>query len=575
MNGRHPAETFIVLGADDAQSGALQHDKIREVLEDLRISMSAPKVFLLPLDGRSLANGGNSPRASILRTPKSNFPWIGNPAEAIVGVIDHGVNFFHHRFRSTESISRVVYGWMQGGSYTKGRSNVPFGREWMPSEITSALEQHRGDEDALIRLLDTDFSQPGLRPMAFRSTHGTHVLDLAAGAEPDDSWGNAHPIIAVNLPPEVARETSGSLLGLFFLQAFAYVLARARRVMESQNTALPVMVNFSFGLSGGPRGGQHFVERAIDALISHHDEILQGNYSATAPVEIILPAGNRNLARGHVGVSDAKELNATWQVQPADATSNFMEIRIETEPGVPPPVIDLALTPPGDVPALQTRFKPGGPAQWLQDDDATIGRASMQFGDVDPGRENSHVHVLSLALAETEPTAPYLSPASPGPWKLRVGAYNAAPKRIDAWILRDDTPPGFRDPGRQSYFVDSDYQERGVQGALLHTDPKGKDHGILRAGTLNAIATGKTHRIVGGHIGGVLDSSNAYRPAPYSGNPLPGTSERITDWGECERSNVLTGVLAAGTRSGTRVAINGTSVAAPQVLRRMISPSGD
>jgi hypothetical protein len=38
----------------------------------------------------------------------------------------------------------------------------------------------------------------------------------------------------------------------------------------------------------------------------------------------------------------------------------------------------------------------------------------------------------------------------------------------------------------------------------------------------------------------------------------------------CESSDVLPGVLAAGSRSGSLVALNGTSVAVPQVVRGMV-----
>ncbi len=106
----------------------------------------------------------------------------------------------------------------------------------------------------------------------------------------------------------------------------------------------------------------------------------------------------------------------------------------------------------------------------------------------------------------------------------------------------------------------------------MSIDPEGTEDGILRAGTLNAIATGSDRRVVGGRFDG---PDGARDPAPYSGNPLPDTPEHITAARECERSKVLPGIIAAGTRSGTRVAVNGTSVAAPQVLRRLLPEPDD
>lgn len=574
-----PAETFLAVNTRRHGKDVLTQRSIEEILQAAQVKLSSPRIFVLPLEGRSLPAKVRNEKAVLVDSPRADNLWRGDRPEAIVGIIDHGINIFHNRFRLSDRHSRVYYSWSQGGTFQDGSNAVPFGREWGQRDISKALRSHKNDEDALIRLLDTDFSVPGLHPLAFRTTHGTHVLDVAAGAEPGRDFGNKLPIIAVNLPPEVARETSGSLLGLFFLQGFGYILARARSLMRQLDQALPVAVNFSFGLSGGPRGGQHFVEQAIDALIVHHKQQLSDlklvkEGQSTPPVDVILPAGNRNLAAGHVGVSCADALSATWQLQPADRTSNFMEIRVETEPGAPTPVIDLSLTPPSGGPALRTRLAPGSPARWLQDGEARIGRVVWHTREMKGGQPETDVHVLTLALAETEATgnSPF---AEAGPWKLRVGVRGMVPRRIDAWTLRDDTPPGYRERGRQSYFIDPDYRERDKQGHLMPVDPAGADQGILRAGTLNAIATGAERRVVGGQIGEGAGRAGPVEPAPYSGNPLPNSPEQITDWAVCERSKVLPGILAAGTRSGTRVAVNGTSVATPQVLRGLLPISDD
>jgi hypothetical protein len=86
---------------------------------------------------------------------------------------------------------------------------------------------------------------------------------------------------------------------------------------------------------------------------------------------------------------------------------------------------------------------------------------------------------------------------------------------------------------------------------------------------MNAVATGKNTFVVGGYV------RESAMPAPYSaGGPVvkPGAAPRWPRRGPdaiavSDQSRVLPGVLAAGTRSGSVVALNGTSVAAPQAAR--------
>ncbi|MFW5641874.1 MAG: hypothetical protein ACOCY0_03820, partial [Roseicyclus sp.] len=63
--------------------------------------------------------------------------------------------------------------------------------------------------------------------------------------------------------------------------------------------------------------------------------------------------------------------------------------------------------------------------------------------------------------------------------------------------------------------------------------------------------------------------------APYSGTPLPEASPlNRAEWVDrsavAERSTIRRGVLAAGTLSGSRVAMGGTSAAAPQIVRSIV-----
>jgi hypothetical protein len=86
---------------------------------------------------------------------------------------------------------------------------------------------------------------------------------------------------------------------------------------------------------------------------------------------------------------------------------------------------------------------------------------------------------------------------------------------------------------------------------------------IKRDGTISGLATSDGEMIV---IGGYLKKER--RPSPYSaGGPTTGSRVGPDLSAVSDDSVVHQGVIAAGARSGSTVALRGTSVAAPQVAR--------
>jgi hypothetical protein len=111
-----------------------------------------------------------------------------------------------------------------------------------------------------------------------------------------------------------------------------------------------------------------------------------------------------------------------------------------------------------------------------------------------------------------------------------------------------------------------------VQGREIEEDnhPDQPPCHVKRAGLINAIATGERAVVIGGFL------RKDYRPARYSaGGPITPKQGGTLDpnlrkpdaLAVSEDSKVHAGVLAAGSRSGSVVALNGTSVAAPQITR--------
>ena len=392
------------------------------------------------------------------------------------------------------------------------------------------------------------------------------MLDCAAGYDPREAAPTQ--ILAVTLPSVVARESSGALLTLFLLQGFDYLLSRARAVNAAwgckAGDSVPLYVNMSLGISGGARGGKHPIEAGIAGLIAEHQTLGGG------PVVVVTPAGNRNLAEGHA--QDDGTLDITWRVQPGDRTPNYVDARIAGDGPV-----TVSLTPPGDSYPCKILLEPGKAAR-LEHDGAVIGRAVLEAPDGEPMS-------LGIALGPTDTVDTGRAPAPAGAWGLRIDASEAGKGRkaqIDAWILRDDSPAGFSDGGRQSYFYDYTYRRYDPRGAILTEDcPPARN--LLRQGAQNAIATSACAIVIGGYSLGCSVRWNAAVPAPYSAGPLPGkrrinADESVKFAAVSERSRALGGVIAAGTLSGSRQAINGTSIAAPQVVRLLaenaVAPGG-
>lgn len=206
--------------------------------------------------------------------------------------------------------------------------------------------------------------------------------------------------------------------------------------------------------------------------------------------------------------------------------------------------------------------------------------------------------MFCVVLQPTVRLQPTSNPtAASGVWKIRLRNQNLLDRgqEIHAWIQRDDTPFGYPIRGRQSYFDHADYQrfsERTTPiGSVIeedsHIEQQASDSPIKRAGLINAIATGDETIVIGGYVGrddGVPGVRQPRDLAPYSaGGPTTGTRDglpppscltvlgRSPDGPDAsapsDRSRTLLGIPATGTRSNSTIALNGTSVAAPQVAR--------
>lgn len=289
---------------------------------------------------------------------------IVRKGDVIVGIIDIGIALGHRRFRRADGTTRFLASWQQTATHDPAQSYLPFGHELYARDIDRLLRRHTTgaladgtlDEDQFN--LDCRLIEPGeihgYRELELHSTHGTHVLDLAAGYDPrapgpqDARMGDVH-LIAVNLPPQYVHGSAGNFLSLFAGNAVERILFLADRLWDrhcgGEDGGFPVVINFSFGKQAGPKDGGSLWEELIRRKIESRQE------TRNAVTRLIMPAGNKNLSRSHAratlgrGRVSREEvklhdqvvrgqdsfaadccLEVPWRILPSDHTPNHVEV---------------------------------------------------------------------------------------------------------------------------------------------------------------------------------------------------------------------------------------------------------
>lgn len=510
----------------------------------------------------------------------------------LVGVIDDAINPLHDAFRDGAGRSRVDFAWVQDAAAPPtGATTVPFGRELSAAQLDAALATPAPEADRLAQLGLADFTRAGSHGVARRLSHGCHVASLAGGGGPDHLR-----LLTVQLPAAVTKATSGGFLSPFVMAGVAHILDRALLISQAEGFPIPVVINFSYSLAGGPHNGLHFLERAIDTLVQAHLDRLARAFPSQpgrAEVAVVLPAGNRLLARGHAlcegraeGRARKSALTLPWRVQPGDESSNFLEIWLPRDAAG----VELRITPPQGPAMRVTGLSPGRAVVMhpAGDPDAVIGRLSLdrQRGSSAQDGIARKQRVLIALAPSCMPAAVRRAAAPAGLWQVELRARIDPDQRIEAWLQRDDAPLGHRRAGLQSYFDDPAYQRWDAMGGTA-----GYDSGtgaVRRAGGLNGLATGRATTVIAASLTrgprhaagfpglGALPGAAGYAPGPGSDTertaapyaPQSSTHMRRPDGSaEADRSALAPGVIGAGAASGSRLAMNGSSVAAPQYAR--------
>lgn len=496
--------------------------------------------------------------------PKPTPEGKAKPKMVVIGIIDDGLAIAHERFLGNDGETRIEYVWCQDGPPNTVPGQI-YGQHLQkrgPGGINALMTQckHGGlavDEDELYRLTgQADFGRTGHKSAAWRASHGTHVMDVACGADRGKAPEN-RPIVCVQLPMATTAEPGGGTLGPHVADGIRYILDRADDIAgQAKCGPLPVVINLSYGLMAGPHDGSYDLETDID------DMVRSRMAARGVPLVVVLPSGNSRQLRCHARFrldNKCKTKTLKWRVPPDDRTQSFLEIwlpRAGSSGAVPK--VEVLITAPGGV---------ATPFVIVEGDVCVLDSGPDILGEAiyKSAAETGTRAMIKILLKPTWKLDTNRDVAPSGTWAIEVT--NAGPDvDIEAWIERDEAPYGYPRRGRQSRFEDPGYEYRNDAGRLVDVDNAGSY--IQRDGAHSGIATGGEAVVIGGY------RRSDQKPALYSAGGLvtrpPGGGVLVATVGPdatavSEDSVTCDGVLAAGARSGSCVAMYGTSVAAPQV----------
>lgn len=503
----------------------------------------------------------------------------------LVAVVDTGVALGHRAFRRADGTTRVISAWQQTAGFRHRKQEyLPFGEEVFPGDINAALRAQSRNSDLGDRLDEEGFNRAlrlvepqrtrGHRDLDHRAAHGTHVMDIAAGQDPQSERADLIRLLAVNLPTQRLHGSAGDFLMYYAAFALNRAFDMAKALWEvnfpGEKGGFPVALNLAYGMMAGAKNGENPLELLMQTFVSQRE-------AAGLATSICLPAGNENLARAVARLDLAGRTASEpipWRTLPSDRTSNFVELWVRLEEGEPADWLEnlrLDITAPSGA----TYALGGARDNTYHELAAAIARLYCRLG---PDRRDPRAVQFLLAtsptlIVETGAAKTQISPA--GLWKIRVTSPVAA--SLSVFVQSDQSATVQSNAGLRSYLDHRCYRRLLDTGrprdtfsyapmsSQAPTDQEGPDPLVTRKGSHNALAT----TIHSSAIGGYRLSDG--RPASYSATGARLDAAKIDPIQAaypCEDSPALYGVLAAGARDGTSVSFRGTSMAAAMATRR-------
>lgn len=296
-----PPELRVVSDFGEIKTARIKRKHVAKAWHDEGVeSIKAPRKVWSPGGGTDLESQEQeegSELATAGAAASGMYPAALGVAEdgrgVVIGFCDWGLDFSHPNFRNDDGSTRLLSLWDQ-------RQDRVFSR----AEIDQALRTANPYE-AL-------HYEPAPRGGRDSGTHGTHVVDIAAGnrREPGSTVGLAPgaDIVFVHLASENFRELENLGDSVNLLEGLDFV----RRTAGGR----PCVASLSAGSIAGSHCGVSTVERAVDAMLEDGSLILVqsvGNYADSA-------------THTHARVGPNQTHTLDWLVPEGDPTPNEMEI---------------------------------------------------------------------------------------------------------------------------------------------------------------------------------------------------------------------------------------------------------
>ena len=450
----------------------------------------------------------------------------------IVGIIDDGCAFAHRHFLSDAGGggwgTRILSLWDQSQTPTpadtgKGwtiPADLKYGRELRKAAIDPVINANVSATGAIAEDAVYEYFRYAPGAPDDLSTHGTHVMDIAAGnGNSLMGWEGVAPeadIVFVQLPP-VDILNPGPALSKAIADGMAYIFN------EAKSSNRPAVVNLSMGGNHGPHDESWHWAKLIDVMLRDPSRA------------VVVAAGNGFEQDTHAGgiLFPGQKARLPWIVKPEDPTSNDVEVWYNRDAA-----LDIALTAPDGL----THYGPYGSGTSTTPlkrpgDGKTIGQIAHGTSASD-----------KCALITLRPTQDALpgsagAPAPAGSWTITLHNTGSKDARFDAWIQRDDV--GKLGGRRQQSRFGSGFAYPGC--------------------TICDYAAGKRTISVGAFNVGTQEVSRYSACGPTRVRPSKPGRMKPDICAPAEENAAGGGILSASSRQAQPTRMNGTSAAAPHV----------
>jgi subtilisin family serine protease len=320
----------------------------------------------------------------------------------VIGIVDYGCDFAHPNFRDAGGRTRLRCIWHQDGPVSPD-SPFGYGRRYTPDEIDAAIQAP--DPYATLGYgpaPDGLFGSPG--------THGTHVMDIAAGNGSGTGVNGVAPeaeLVFVDLTRTPIPLAGPQVVGLSF--GHSVQLIDAIRFIFDEAGERPCVVNLSLGTNGGPHDGSTPVEAFLDGIVRDRPNRA-----------VVIAAGNAYDDQIHAEgrVEEGGSFDLHWTIPSGNALHDELEIWYSGQDRFSVELLDptgasLLHVHPDD---NATLLKPGS-------NEVAI-LVSNRLDD-----PNNRANEIGVFLESGAPA---------GTWTVRLHGLSVTDGRFHAWVERDD-----------------------------------------------------------------------------------------------------------------------------------------